>query len=217
MELAEEYAEIEYSEAEAEVTAELEAYLESSEYSVAEFESYTKSDMNSQMGEREKYYIDKIYSNDEALFNGSMNEELMDEIVSDNLLTKEQKEGLCAFVSTMQSSSEYWDANYDNWMVLLTGKQQTKFSFKQKQVIFSDCWWGWYGTIASGGNFAIGGCAGIAASCLTALNQKGSEEIAVNLTEDVREEYAIAEIDDWIVPPSTKLKEAQEAFEIETE
>lgn len=91
------------------------------------------------------------------------------------------KEAILNFMSTLEASSEYWEAEGEEWIEFLENnlpeEELQKFSFydkkgkiQWKQVAFADAYYGWFGTVSTGGNLIVGAGAAAAGSIFSALN-----------------------------------------------
>lgn len=101
--------------------------------------------------------------------------------VEQSELPEQNKEAILNFLSTLEASSEYWEQEGDEWIEFLENnlpeEELQKFSFfdkkgkiQWKQIAFADAYYGWFGTVSTGGNLIVGAGAAAAGSIFSALN-----------------------------------------------
>ncbi len=115
-----------------------------------------------------------LYETDKSLDN------LMIEVEKSDL-PHQNKEAILNFMTTLEASSEYWEAEGEEWIDFLEKnlpeEELQKFTFydkagkiQWKQVAFADAYYGWFGTVSTGGNLIVGAGAAAAGSIFSALN-----------------------------------------------
>lgn len=101
--------------------------------------------------------------------------------VEQSKLPEQNKEAILNFLSTLEASSEYWEAEGEEWIEFLENnlpdEELQNFTFfdkkgkiQWKQVAFADAYYGWFGTVSTGGNLIVGAGAAAAGSIFSALN-----------------------------------------------
>lgn len=120
--------------------------------------STTIEDIQKTLSPKEKEYIEKCLSNRAASF-----ESLIKEVTLDLDLPEINKQAVICFITTYQTSSQYWTEHSSEWEGLLN-KLQTRASFAS--VAFADAWWGYQGLMCSGLNpWVGGGAAAVGSAC----------------------------------------------------
>lgn len=129
--------------------------------------SVTNEDIRKKMSSLELSYIDQIFMKEPT--DKKAIQELLLKLLTEKDLSNLQKKGVASFISVYQQSSEYWDERLQDWMNL---KKNSIEQFKMTKVaswVVSDCYWGWFGTVSSGGNAIVGAGAATVASVCSAL------------------------------------------------
>lgn len=125
--------------------------------------SLTITDIRDQMSEAELIYIDRILQLDPAM--SLRLEEMKKEILGDISLSTVHKKAILAFLSLYEKSFAYWNVNYQKW-IDLKSMYINLVTTKAAGWVVADCYWGWYGTVSSGGNGLVGaGAAAVASMC----------------------------------------------------
>lgn len=63
-------------------------------------------------------------------------------------------------------TSEYWITKHSYWMDLKMQSIDQFTTTKAAAWVVADCYWGWFGTVSSGGNGLVGaGAAAVASAC----------------------------------------------------
>lgn len=94
-------------------------------------------------------------------------------------MPEENKEAMMNFISTLSSSSEYWETNRAEWIAYMESKvpedqlEEFRISLRRVQwdaVVFSDAYYGWFATVGTGGNLLVGASIAAAGSICSVLN-----------------------------------------------
>lgn len=127
--------------------------------------SATISDIRNRMSDSELFFIDKTLA--ESPNRKDVFEKIISEVITDKTLTTLQKKAVCSFITVYQKSTAYWDKNRQDWLTLKTNLVTHQITLRLAAWIAADCYWGWYGTVASGGNGIVGaGAAAVASGCM---------------------------------------------------
>ncbi len=112
------------------------------------------------MNERTLNYanIAEKYLNDSTINIDS----LSNTIASDPELSYTERVALCSFVKTLQYSKSYWNNN-----VWRSSKACARSNISKESVVFSDCYFLWFGTLSGGPIVGVG--AGVVASAISAV------------------------------------------------
>lgn len=135
------------------------SYVEIEEY----YEELTNEDIRMLMSKRELLYVDEALAN---YYSPNKLDNLIIDVVSDKELSESQMYATATFISTLKYSAEYWSNNLNQWNETFK-KPGTKASWEN--VITADAFYGWWGTVGTGGNVAIGAGCAVAASVFSAL------------------------------------------------
>lgn len=127
--------------------------------------SVTIADIRNQMNDTELFFIDRILA--EKPDAKETFDKISSEVVLDKTLSDLQKKAVCSFITVYEKSSTYWQKNLQNWLTLKTTLVPNPITTRLAAWIAADCYWGWYGTVASGGNGIVGaGAAAVASACM---------------------------------------------------
>lgn len=126
--------------------------------------SVSNEDIREKMNSLELSYIDQTLllepNNKKALQN------LQLKLLAEKNLTDLQKKAVASFISVYQKSSEYWITKHSYWMDLKMQSIDQFTTTKAAAWVVADCYWGWFGTVSSGGNGLVGaGAAAVASAC----------------------------------------------------
>lgn len=125
--------------------------------------SLTITDICNQMSEAELIYTDRILQLDPEM--SLKLEEMKKEILGDISLSTVHKKAILAFLSLYEKAFAYWNVNYQKW-IDLKRMYVNLVTTKAAGWVVADGYWGWYGTVSSGGNGLVGaGAAAVASMC----------------------------------------------------
>ncbi len=132
-------------------------------------------DIRLSMSSYEKQVIDTV----SRMISEEQTDVTIENYVYNSNLNLQQKQGVINFYDTYQSSSEYWAEHGKEWIAyieenvdLSSGKRSSWYKrISWGQVAFSDAYYGWYGTVSTGGNIYVGIGAAAAGSIFSILNQ----------------------------------------------
>lgn len=137
--------------------------------------SYDVPYIRRQMSVTELEFVDKALQFRDA---GKSYDDLLYEVgMSD--MPEENKEAMMNFISTLSSSSEYWETNRAEWVAFMESKvpeeqmDEFRISLRRVQwdvVVFSDAYYGWFATVGTGGNLLVGAGIAAAGSICSVLN-----------------------------------------------
>lgn len=127
--------------------------------------SVTITDIRNRMNDTELFFIDKTLA--ESPNRKEVFDKIISEVIADKTLTTLQKKAVCSFITVYQKSAAYWDKNRQDWLTLKTNLVPNQLTLRVAAWIAADCYWGWYGTVSSGGNGIVGaGAAAVASGCM---------------------------------------------------
>ncbi|MCD8176012.1 MAG: cell wall metabolism sensor histidine kinase WalK [Tannerellaceae bacterium] len=127
--------------------------------------SISISEIRNMMSSTELSYIDQIISSS-AENNQSINS-IKEQILADNILSEEQKKCVYTFICVYEMKSVYWGENLEKWQGMAEKYIDGYAKTKAAGWIVADCYWGWFGTVSSGGNAIVGaGAAAVASVCM---------------------------------------------------
>lgn len=134
-------------------------------FAVEFINSVTIPDIRKNMSDTELFFIDKTLAE-----NPNKKEKLAEiiaNVIADKTLSVLQKKAVCSFITVYEKSSSYWNKNRQEWLTLKTALLPNHITPRLAAWIAADCYWGWYGTVASGGNGIMGaGAAAVASGCM---------------------------------------------------
>lgn len=113
------------------------------------YEELTNQDIRILMTDRELLYVDNALNNSHS---SEYLDDLIINIVSDKELEESQMFATAAFVSTLKYSVQYWDKNLNSWNETFSIPKTKSW----RDVVACDAYYGWWGTVATGGNLGIG-------------------------------------------------------------
>lgn len=130
------------------------------------YDSITIEDIKAQMSPIELEYTNMAVENINCI------ESLINQVAYDAPeLSDIQKQAVICFLTTLESSLEYWQENIDKWKSDSDVGAQTRghFEFNWKEVAFADAYWGYTGMLSSGLNIYVGGGAAAVGSAFACL------------------------------------------------
>lgn len=129
------------------------------------YDSISIEDIKARMSPKELEYTNF------AIENMGEIEPIVQNVAHDSELSENQKFAVICFLTTLEASKEYWEANIDKWIIGEYGMMKTRarFEFDLKTVIGSDAYWGYTGLLQSGMNVYVGGGAAALGSALSCI------------------------------------------------
>lgn len=134
-------------------------------FTIETIHSITIPAIRNQMNDTELFFIDRILA-EKPNERGTL-DRIISEVILDKTLSDLQKKAVCSFITVYEKSSTYWQKNLQDWLTLKTTLVPNHITTRLAAWIAADCYWGWYGTVASGGNGIVGaGAAAVASACM---------------------------------------------------
>ncbi len=122
------------------------------------FDTISVSIIKKEMTEKELVYVSKVEKN---IYNNDSIAVLKEYALNDVELDELAKYKICTFICVAEASYKYWNNNSEKWKVL-TNKNKLKNTSNAEAIFLSDAFYGWWGTLGSGGNVVIGAaCAAV--------------------------------------------------------
>lgn len=145
------------------------------ERTIADVSLRTVDEIKVSMDDRDRQIIDAIC----IMIREGKNRSTIEGFIFNSNLNEQKTQAALNFYETYEASKTYWSEHGEEWICYIQEnvelKPETRASWYEKiswsQVAFSDAYYGWQGTLASGCNVYVGAGSAAAGSIFSALNQ----------------------------------------------